>query len=438
MVKTTTSSPHLQQALAIFFLASTFVAGCKKQAADDASQPVVVVQVQHPTTGAISEDITADATLFPVAQAALLPKITAPVKKFYVQRGSRVSAGQIVAQLEDRDLQAAVVDSAGTYDASQGAYTTETQTVVTGEAAKSQSDLAQAKAALDLQNAILKSRQQLFAEGAIPGRDVDTARASAVQAEGAYTIALQHFNAVTKTGTQAALQQAKGTLDSARGKYLGSEAQLSYTQIRTPIAGVVTDRPLFAGETATAGTPIVTVMDTSSIIAKLHIAQVQAQELKVGAAATLTVEGMDGPVTAKVVLISPALDPGSTTVEVWLKAANPDGRLKPGTPVHVNLKGRSIANALLVPTDAVQRSSEGAGRIVIIMTPDGKAKKRSVTTGIQTKDVTQILSGLTSGDTVITGNSYGLDDGTRVKPGPVQNNDDNFTSGDAAAKGGGE
>ena len=62
----------------------------------------------------------------------------------------------------------------------------------------------------------------------------------------------------------------------------------------------MTDRPLFAGETAAAGTPLLTVMDTSALVAKLHVAQVQAQQLTLGAAATLKIPGMDNPVPAKV------------------------------------------------------------------------------------------------------------------------------------------
>ncbi len=425
--------PHVYRALALASLSASLFAGCKKKAAADAEEkPEVIVQVEHPETGPITDEISADATLFPVAQAAILPKVTAPVRKFFVQRGSHVSAGQLVAQLENQDLQAAAIDNQGAYDAAKGTYTNQTQIAVTGEATKSRTDLAQAKATLDLQNTILKSREQLLAQGAIPGRDVDTARASAVQAQAAYDVALEHFNSVTKSGTSASLEQAKGTLASARGKYLGAEAQLSYTQIRSPISGVVTERPLFVGETAAAGTPIVTVMDTSSVIAKLHIAQAQAQELKLGAGATMTVAGMDDPVAAKVSLISPALDPGSTTVEVWLTAANPEGKLKPGTPVHVSVTGRTIPNALLVPTEAIQRSSEGAGKIVMLMTADGKAKKKTVLTGIQGKAETQILDGLSPGDTVITGNSYGLDDGTKVKIGPAEKKDDDDAKPGAA------
>ena len=408
-------------AASLMFLSASLLlqSGCKK-ADDSADKPVVTVQAVHPANGSITEEIDADATLAPVAQAAILPKVTAPVRKFYVQRGSHVKAGQLVATLENEDLAAAAMDNKGAFDAAQGAYATATQSSVPEEQTRSRLDLEQAKATLDLDNSILDARKQLLAQGAIPGRDYDTARTTALQAQAAYDIAKQKYEALSKVGTSASLESAKGTLASAKGKYLGAEAQLSYTNIRTPISGVVTDRPLFAGETAAAGTPVVTVMDTSFMIAKLHIAQIQAQRLSLASPATITVPGVEEPVDAKVSLISPALDPGSTTVEVWLRVPNPKGQLKAGTSVHATLKGKTVENALLIPTEALQRSPEGAGKIVMVVGADGAAAKRAVTVGIQTDESAEILTGLKPSDTVITTGGYGLDEGTKVKVGPTE------------------
>ena len=123
--------------------------------------------------------------------------------------------------------------------------------------------------------------------------------------------------------------------------------------MRSPINGVVTDRPLFAGETAQAGTPVVTVMDTSSLIAKVHLSQASTQRMKIGDKAEVTVPGVDEPVEGAVSLISPALDPGSTTVEVWVQLKNPDGKLRVGTAVHLAIVGRTVPDALQVPTEAL-------------------------------------------------------------------------------------
>ncbi|HWB31919.1 MAG TPA: efflux RND transporter periplasmic adaptor subunit [Acidobacteriaceae bacterium] len=404
--------------LCVLFLCGVALlpSGCKN--GDEAAPtPLVYVQAAHPEVESISEQISADAILTPLAQAAISPRVTAPVRKFYVQRGAKVHAGELLAVLENNDLAAAVVDNKGAYTAAQATYDTATKATAPEDLTKARLDLAQARATLDLDQSIVNSRSQLFTQGAIPGRDLDTAKATLVQAQAAYDVAKQHLDSLEHVSNEAALKSAQGNLESAKGKYLGAEAQLGYTEIRSPIAGVVTDRPLFAGETASAGTALITVMDTSALVAKLHVAQAQAQSLKLGAAAELKVPGKDDPVPAKVSLISPALDPGSTTVEVWLRAENPKGELKAGTPVHASITGRTVADALTVPAEAIQTAADGTSKFVMVIASDGTAHKRPVTLGIQTKDDVQILSGIAQQDVVISTGAYGLDEGTRVKIG---------------------
>ena len=431
-------TPSIQPRAAILFLCTLPLLsslGCNKKEATPT--PEVYVQAVHPEQGSISEQITADATLAPLAQAAISPKITAPVKKFFVQRGSRVKAGQLLATLENSDLQAAAIDNKGSYTAAQASFDTATRATTPEEYTKAQLDLAQAKATLDLNQSIVNARTQLLTQGAIPGRDLDTAKAALVQAQATYDIAKQHLDAVQQISHKAALQNAQGQLDSAKGKYLGAEAQLSYTEIRSPIDGVVTDRPLFAGETAAAGTPVITVMDTSALIAKLHIAQIQAQQLSLGAPATLTVPGLADPVPAKVSLISPALDPGSTTVEVWLRVENPKSMLKPGTSVRASITGRTETKALTIPVAAIQTGADGNSKSVMVIASDGTAHKKSVTLGLQNAEDAQVLSGLNASDNVITTGAYGLDDGTKVKIGvdPNAKSDDDKAADDKPTAG---
>lgn len=402
------AAKSLGVAAALVFL----TAGCSKKEA--APEVQVEVRAAHPTQGPIAAHITADAMLAPLAQAAIEPKISAPVKKFYVQRGSRVKSGELLATLENRDLTAAALDNEGSYTAAQAAYDTSTRAQAPEDYQKAELDFAQAKANLDLNQSIVNSRKQLFAEGAIPGRDLDTATAALVQAQAAYDTAKKHLESMKAVSHEAALKEAQGQLTSAKGKYMGAEAQVSYSEIRSPINGVVTDRTLFAGETAAAGTPLITIMDTSALLAKVHISQLLAQRLQVGDTASITVPGFDDPVLAKVSLISPALDPGSTTVEVWLRIENKGGTLKAGTPVHAAIASKTIQNALKVPVSAILTAQDGS-KSVMVAGADGAAHKKAVEVGIQDAGEAQITNGLSPSDLVINEGAYGLDEGTKVK-----------------------
>lgn len=401
--------------------------GCGGSGGDNAPAPLVTVQAQKPTVGPISEHVVTDAVLSPLAQASISPKLTAPVKKFYVQRGSHVKAGELLAILDNRDLSAAALDSKGQYEAAQADFATQTQATLPEGYAKAKLDVAQAKAQVQLAQTIVNSRQKLFDQGAIAGRDLDTSKAALVAAQATYKVALNHLQALQNIGRESALKLAKGNLTSAKGKYLGAEAQLSYSDIRSPINGVVTDRPLFAGETASAGTPLITIMDTSALLAKVHLAQMVAQRLHVGDKAQVEVPGVSGTVPAKVSLISPALDPGSTTVEVWLRIDNKQGKYRVGTPIHAIVTGRTVTSAVQVPLSAVLTAEDGT-KSVMVVGSDGAAHSRTVTLGISDGKDVQIVSGITSNDLVITVGSYGLDNGTKVK---VASPGDKSDSGDA-------
>ena len=101
---------HARAFSAAVLLTLFLTAGCKK---DETPATEITVQAEHPEQGAISDHITADAILAPLAQAAIVPKIVAPVRRFLVQRGARVKEGQLLAVLENSDLAAAAQDNQG-------------------------------------------------------------------------------------------------------------------------------------------------------------------------------------------------------------------------------------------------------------------------------------------------------------------------------------
>ncbi|HEX4576120.1 MAG TPA: efflux RND transporter periplasmic adaptor subunit [Edaphobacter sp.] len=404
----------------ILLAASTLLTGCK--AKEEVPTTEVTVEAVAVAKQALTEEVTADAVLAPLAQAAITPKITSPVHKFYVQRGARVKAGELLAVLENRDLTAAELDNKGAYEQAQAAYATATKASVPEDYQKAEQDVAQTKANLDLQQSIVNARTSLFAQGAIPGRDLDTAKASLVQAQAAYDIAAQHFASQKAVTREAAIQSAKGQLLSAEGKYQGAQAGVGYSEIHSPIDGVVTDRPLFAGEIAAAGQPLLTVMEVSSLLAKTHLSQERAQRMHVGDEAEVSAPGVDEPFKGKVTLISPALDPGSTTVEVWIKVLNRSGELKAGTPVKVTIAIKTIQDALVVPTAAIVTNTAGEKQVMVIG-PDSTAHHRAVELGISQDDKTQITKGLKEGEQVISSGAYAMDDGTKVKIGAADEKD---------------
>jgi len=407
------------------------LSACSKEPAE--KEPVVPVQVVLVEKTTIEHTVIAQAVLFPLAQSAIVPKISAPVKTFLVTRGSRVHEGELLAVLEHQDLSAAAVDTKGTYDQAQATYEISTAADLPAEMQKAQLEAQAAKQMLDAQQKVYDSRQELFQQGALPRKELDQAGVDLTQARNQYELAQKHLEAMQAIGKQQTLKSAAGQLESAKGKYLGATAQLSYSEIRSPINGVIADRPLYPGEMAAAGTPLLTVMDISQVVARAHIPQPDAALLKLGDKATITVPGEDQPTEGKITVISPALDPNSTTVEVWVQAKNPEQRLKPGTSVQLSMLARTISDALVIPAASLLTAEDGTTTVMVVGS-DNRAHQKPVKVGARQADDVQITEGVQAGDRVVASGAYGLPDNAQIKVEQPQHKDQTEKSGGGAEK----
>ena len=386
--------------------------GCSsKRPATETAVAVHAATVQRKT---IQQIVSTEAVLYAKSEVDIVPKISAPIENFYVNRGSHVQAGQLVAQLENKDLEAAVEQAKGAYEEAQAAYATSTQVNLPAEIQNAKLNVNATRQAMQSSRMIYQSREKLYKAGAISRNLMEEARVTFTQDNNQYQMALAHMQGLEKVGHSAAEQTAKGQLAAAKGQYEAALAQFQYSQIRSPITGVVTDRPLYEGQMATAGAPMMTIMSLSHVIGRAYMSPDQASLLHVGDPAMIVPGGGAPNVPAKVTVVSPALNPNSTTVEVWVEAANPKRQLRPGATVNVKIVARTVKDALVVPSVAVLTADSGVSSVMVIDT-DQVARQTIVQTGIHQNGEVQITSGLHAGEQVVTEGAYGLPDGTKVQ-----------------------
>ena len=144
------------------------------------------------------------------------------------------------------------------------------------------------------------------------------------------------------------------------------------------------------------------------VIARAHIAQQQAADLKAGNPAKISLPGQSEDFPGKVTLVSPALDPNSTTIEVWVQATNPGGKLKPGSSVRVAIVSETVPKALVVPVASILTGPNGATS-VFTLNASNKPIRKTVKVGIRTDTDAQITDGLSAGERVVTVGAFELD-----------------------------
>ena len=400
---------------AVLALAAIALLACgKKEKAEGGgeSEAAAPVQVEAARRGPIDHIINVDAVLYPVNQSNVMAKISAPVERVMVNRGDHIRAGQVIAQLENRDLTAAVGESRGQLEQAQAAYQTTTGATVFEDRTKARADVDAAAQALEASRRLYENRVALQKEGALAQKLVDDAKVAMVQAQSTYETAQRHLEALNQVSQREQIAASKAQMETAAAHLRSSEAQLSYTRIVSPIAGIVADRPIYPGEIAGAGAPVATVVDISQVIARANIPMKEAVAIRVGRPATIT--GAEGTIGGKVTVVSPAVDPTTTTVQVWAQAVNTGERLKPGGAVRLSINAETLQNAILVPTSAILSSPEAGGDMVLVVGADSLAHQRKVVLGIRQGDNVQIASGVNEGEQVITQGGLGLDDNAKV------------------------
>jgi HlyD family secretion protein len=387
---------------------------CSSSPAPAPESAAVAVQTTRVERQTITDIVTGGGTIYPLRQASLAPKVSSPVKAFYANRGDHVRRGQLLASLENQDLAGSVVAAEGALDQAKANYVKVVASSLPEQLQAAELAVENADTALQSQQKLYDSYLWLYQQHAGARQQVDQAEVALTAAKSQALTAKKQLADLKSSGSSQQTIAAKGQVESARGQNLSAHAQLEYTSLRSPIAGVVADRSVYVGDIAQAGTPLITVMDVSRVVIRLHLPHPQAALLKLGDPGQIHVSGISDPIPGKIVVISPALDPNSTTVEVWVEAPNPDNNLQPGTSVEVGLVAKVVPDAVTIPLSAVLTDSEGA-KSVMKVGSDSKAHRQIVTTGIENNGRVQILSGLQPGEEIVDTGAFGLPDNTRVK-----------------------
>src|SRR5215472_13515495 len=180
--------------LALTLIEAAYFGGCKGgEKKVEAEIPVQAAVVQKSD---ISRIVNAEAVVWPIAQAMITPKVNSPVRKFFVVRGQKVRNGQLLAELENRDLAAARLDNQGSYEQAQAAYATSVGATLPEDIQKANLDVQTAQKALDAAQKVYSSRESLYQQGALPRKELDDAGVTLAQASSQYNQAKKHLDSL--------------------------------------------------------------------------------------------------------------------------------------------------------------------------------------------------------------------------------------------------
>jgi multidrug efflux pump subunit AcrA (membrane-fusion protein) len=390
----------------------------KKAAADEEAADVVVsVRVATAERGTISSEVTALGTVFPREQATVSPKINAQIKNMALLKNKPVRAGDVLATLEARDLQAQRAEAASALEEAQANLRLLSGGTIPEGNVQDEKALRDARANVANARATYERRLVLFERGGISKKDLEASQLALTTAENdlraAEAAARLHQTATNPNNRAAAAARAKQAAD----RLANLDTQLSYAVIRAPFSGVITDQFQYQGEFAAAGAKLLNIADVSEVIVKAPISDTVAVDLKVGDSATVLPQELpDEKIEGKISLISRASDPQNRTVEIWVNLKNEGGKLRANSAAKVVAVTNTATDAVIVPASAVTLTATNADEgTVMVVDEESVAHETKVTVGIRTPEQIEITSGLQGGETVVIEGNYALPDKAKVE-----------------------
>jgi RND family efflux transporter MFP subunit len=396
-------SPMFYLAIA---LAITMVAGlssCSGSKSVHASTPAVTVGVTKVVRKSLGRQITVSSELVPFEEIDVYAKESGYVKKLFVDYGTRVKAGQVMATLEIPELEAQLQEDRAEI------------TNASDQVSRAQHELKRYQAqykALHLEytrlNSVFETQPGIVAQQEVDdAQGKDMAAASQVDAGG------------------AALQAAQSNLSVARAKLSHDQTLYDYSKITAPFSGVVTQRYANLGTLVQAGTtsstqamPIVKLSEDSLFRLVIPVPEAYVRYIRIGDPVQVRVPSMNRDFPGKVARFSVDVREDTRTMHTEVDVPNPKHLLVPGSYAEAQLTLERKEDVPTVPLQAVNR--EGEKNTVFVVDRDGEIQDRPVTLGLETPNDAEVVAGLSEGDEVVVSDRSGLKAGQKVLPKTVE------------------
>jgi HlyD family secretion protein len=407
-----THSQRLSLALAPLALASALLAvSCRpaRQAAAELPKTVTAAPVHR---GTLAITIDYPARIRPREEIVVAAKVSGRASTVQASVGQRVRRGQVLFTLEARDYEAQYRQAKAALESARANLTRTSDSTLGQQVLQAQAAVNQAQVQADDARDVAERTRKLYESGTIPRQQLDSVEARSKSAQIALSSAKESLALIQdKSGPQsssvvsAQVEQAQAQADLA-------ESQLENAEVTSPIDGVVSVRNVDPGEIIAAGVPAFVVIDTSTLLAETSVSDRLVEKISRGQTVTVTVAAAGGAILRGAVdTVNPSVDPRTQSYAVKVLVSDPSGEIRPGMFATVAFPVEKREDALLLPNGAI--ITENRADFVLVVS-DGVLKKRGVTTGISDDAVTEIVSGLSEGEVVVSEGQSFLTEGQRV------------------------
>jgi RND family efflux transporter MFP subunit len=382
---------RIHKILSLFIFAIFFVAliGCgeghQAAAGDAANAPTAaVVKVAREN---IADNLEIASEFQPFQEVDVYAKVSGYIQKLYVDYGTHVKQGQILAVLEIPELQQQLQQDEASIHRSEQELTRAREDLNRAQSAYTVAHLTYTRLA-DVQ----KSRPELVAQ-----EEVDVSKGKDMEAD------------ADVSAQKAALAGAEDALVAAKAALGKDQAMFDYARMTAPFDGVITQIYAYTGALLPAGTSsnkgdsaLCRLSQNSLLRLVIPVPERAVSNIQIGETVAVDVSGMNRTFEGKIIRFSDQIDTNTRTMHTEVDVPNPKYELVPGMYASVKIPLHASAKVLTVPVQAFQTTGEGKG-IVLVVGSGNKIERREVGVGLQSATDVEITSGLQENETVVFG-----------------------------------
>ena len=389
----------------LFLLCLLFLPACSVSSSKDSQHaqaaspaPPLAVDTAKVAMRELQRSVDAVGTLDPNEEVTVSNQVEGIVEKLFVDLGDLVQPGQVIAQLDIRELELNVHQQEAALQQELARVGLTDPNGSFDEATTSQ--VRQAEASFADAKIRLERTKKLAESGVIAQQQLDAQQAQYDSAEAALRSSRE-----TVRNIRAVIAARKAALSLAQKK-------LSDARITAPLAGFIKDRPAATGQFLRANSPVATIVQNSPLKLHADVPESAVAYVRVGRPLEFQVDAFpERKFQGKITRLSPSVDQQSRTLKLEALVNNADGLLKPGFFARVTVQTDRKDKALLVPADALLTVS-GIEKVFVI--EDGKIAERIVRSGVRLAQEVEIIDGVAEGDVVAKSNLGSLQQGREV------------------------
>ena len=335
------------------------------------------------------------------ADIALAPKYTGRVAEVLVQLGDKVEAGQVLLVQDTADLDISIRQQAAAAGAA-GADAREAAAAYAANYLKARNDF-------ELEQSRYERNVYLYSIGAISQDRLEEIKQEYLASKAAVEI----LENQVEGGDAASVQSKAFTAEKAEQGAAALRQQREDMVLRAPRAGIIGYRKAEAGEIISAGTKVLSLVDSSRMKVDCTLSENDAAVLVPGMEVTVTVDAIGQDYPGRIVYVSPAMDETARSYQVRIELLGENLAIKAGLFAHTALDVLQRQDTIFVPKEAVL--SRNGRQLVYVLAADGRAEMREVRLGLENDQEAEILEGLSAGEEVIISNLDRLQQGTAVE-----------------------